>query len=107
MFFDWLLAWQPEHVIGLITAIGILIGGATLKGTAKPAGAQGPIIDAAGTVHNAKLAPLDIQKIENILDQVGDNGRYIREINDRLKDVERKASRIDDRVDLIFHNSSK
>lgn len=107
MLIEWLVKWEPEHIAALVAFITLVFGGRAIKGTAKPNGAHAPIIDAAGTVHNAKLTPLDIQKVENILDQVNDNGRVMREINERLKDVERKASRIDDRVDLILHHSSK
>lgn len=58
-FIDWLSTWKPEHVIALLTALGIGGLATKFKGTAKPEGAQAPVIDASGQIHSVKLESAD------------------------------------------------
>lgn len=75
-FFEWLLLWKPEHVIGLVTAASLVLAAFYAKGRAKR-GAESvtPHISSGGTLRNARLHELDRLLIENVHRLSEDNKR--------------------------------
>ena len=67
---EWFSRWTPEHVIGFVTAIGIVISAWKFKGKAKTGEATPPTVDVEGMIHNVRLAPADREKIEDLQDSM-------------------------------------
>ena len=65
---EWFSRWTPEHVIGFVTALGILISAWKLKGKAKTPEASPPTVDVEGMIHNVRLAQADREKLDDMLD---------------------------------------
>lgn len=88
-FIEWLLSWQPEHIIALITALGIGGIAAKIKGAAKPAIVPPPPVigelQYARLETNDRAALYDIKRdVAEVRSDISDLARHMTMINEKL-----------------------
>lgn len=98
---EWLSHWTPEHVIGFITALGILLGAATLHGKSKSSESNSSV-DTEGTVFNTRLVSSDRMKLEEIIDALGFIRRIVRQMEEDLEVLHTHQVSTKSVIDKIF-----